>query len=316
MPDTRKPAFPDALAGRIRALSRPMEPYPTDLEPRLPPMPGVRAILFDVYGTLFISAAGDIDAGRSTDQATALHEALRSTGLNGRLEEASRAGARLLPRFIREEHERRRAGGTEYPEIDIRETWRQVTDELAGRSLLDGEVTDEQLRELAVEYECRVNPVWPMPLLRETVRALSHHGMLLGIVSNAQFFTPLLFPAFFGEDACELGFEPALCAWSWELREAKPSTALHRRALEHLQDRLHVSPDQVLYVGNDRLNDLWPARQAGCRTALFAGDDRALRLRDDDPRCADVRPIAVVTHLAQLLDIVPASGPFRQTNPG
>ena len=40
-----------------------------------------------------------------------------------------------------------------------------------------------------------------------------------------------------------------------------------------------VAPGEVLYVGNDMLNDVYAAGQVGFRTALFAGDQRSLRMR-------------------------------------
>ena len=48
------------------------------------------------------------------------------------------------------------------------------------------------------------------------------------------------------------------------------------------------------------LKDVWTAAQAGCRTALFAGDERSLRLRKDDPRTQGLRPDVVLTELVQL----------------
>lgn len=304
-----KEPFPDSakLAGRVRTLSRPLDPVPTDMSPRLPPMPGVRAVLFDVYGTLFISAAGDIDAGQSTDGITALQEALESMEIQGQTEEAARVGSELLPQLIRHEHARRHTEGTKYPEVNLKAVWKSVTDELGQRNLLRDQISEEEVARLAVEYECRVNPVWPMPHLRETLEALWRHAFLLGIVSNAQFFTPLLFKAFLGEELGPLGFQPELCAWSWDLLEAKPSKALFREPLRSLRANYGVSPDQVLYVGNDMLNDILPAQKLGCRTALFAGDKRSLRRREDDQRCTGLRPTAVIQHLAQLMEILPVS---------
>jgi putative hydrolase of the HAD superfamily len=61
-----------------------------------------------------------------------------------------------------------------------------------------------------------------------------------------------------------------------------------------------IQPVAVLYVGNDMLNDIYPANAIGFQTALFAGDRRSLRLRKDDPRCAALSPDLVVTDLGQL----------------
>jgi putative hydrolase of the HAD superfamily len=61
-----------------------------------------------------------------------------------------------------------------------------------------------------------------------------------------------------------------------------------------------VEPSAVLYVGNDMLKDIHPARSVGFRTALFAGDRRSLRLRQEDSRCRKLSPDLIVTDLGQL----------------
>ena len=67
-----------------------------------------------------------------------------------------------------------------------------------------------------------------------------------------------------------------------------------------LDRKAGLRPDQALYLGNDMLNDVWTAGQAGLLPVLFAGDQRSLRLREDDPRCRDLRPARVLTALDQL----------------
>jgi putative hydrolase of the HAD superfamily len=63
-----------------------------------------------------------------------------------------------------------------------------------------------------------------------------------------------------------------------------------------------LKPAASLYVGNDMLNDIYPAKQLGFQTALFAGDTRSLRLRPDDPRCANLSADLVLTELSQLIE--------------
>ncbi len=41
--------------------------------------------------------------------------------------------------------------------------------------------------------------------------------------------------------------------------------------------------------------------QLGLKTALFAGDQRSLRLREHDPRCSTLEPDLIITKLSQLL---------------
>ncbi len=293
------------LARRVREHSEPMEPLPTALSPRLETQEGLGAVLFDIYGTLFLSSSGDVGTARQASDETALARALDDAGFDGDLEKAGRQGRKLFYETIEERHRHRREQGVEHPEVDVRCVWREVLDSLCADGLLEGSVTKKTVLRTAVEYECRANPVWPAPALEETLAELRRRGLTLGIISNAQFYTPLLFRAFLGNRPADLGFREELCIFSWQLKEAKPSTRPYRRAASVLQRSHGLSADQALYVGNDMLNDIWPAAQVGFRTALFAGDRRSLRQREDDDRCSGVEPDIVLTELRQVLDLLP-----------
>lgn len=291
------------LIERIRQLSRPLAPEPTGYPERVQSLPGIRVVLFDIYGTLVVSGSGDIGVGNAEDSGAAFHASLRDAGLTPEtgLGQGFR-GTECLEEVIREFHAGSRAAGVEHPEVDIPQVWSRVLARLPAGPPTN-EISEARLRKLAVEYECRTNPVWPMPGMGETIEALSRRGEFLGIVSNAQFYTPLLFHAFLKRSPEALGFDPQLCSWSYRLGEAKPSTGMFRPILDQLQGR-GITPGQVLYVGNDMLKDIWPASRLGCRTALFAGDRRSLRLRGQDPRCSDLQPDLVIGDLRQLLDSV------------
>ncbi len=208
---------------------------------------------------------------------------------------------------VREHHERERARGVDYPEIEIRDIWRQLLDGLIEGGLIAGRgisevISDRIIEALAVEYECRVNPVWPMPGLEQTLARLSGGGLILGIVSNSQFCTSLMFDALLGRSVEELGFLSDLCAWSYARRCAKPSTGLYEPVKVRLADR-GLDPQQVLYVGNDMRKDIWPASRLGFRTALFAGDRRSLRLEAAEAS-HEARPTVTITQLSQLLEVI------------
>ncbi len=282
---------PDWVA-HIRALSSPLAPQATGEHPRLSRIPGIRAVLFDVYGTLVVSASGDIGLGGEEHEEEAFAAALAGQGLP-----SMEDGPARLKAVIRAHHARRRAEGIEYPEVDIREVWGEL---LAQDGIVPVEAS---LERLAIDYECRVNPVWPMPGLVDLLAALRARGVLLGIVSNAQFYTPLMLEALTGQGLAALGFVPDRCVWSYRLREAKPSRRLYGEALSGLRGE-GIAPREVLYVGNDRLKDVWPAQAEGMHALLFAGDRRSLRWRRDDPRCRGVEPDGVVTALAQVSTVL------------
>lgn len=300
MSDAWPPGARDELVRRLAARARPMAPMPTDAEPRQPALPGIRAVLFDVYGTLLISGTGDIGLSEEAARGPAMTESFRAAGFAGATEAVGGRAADRLMALIREEHRRRSQAGFACPEVDIREVWLELLRELAGSGSIEPAREDLQVLRLAVEYESRVNPAWPMPGFEETLTALREKGLALGIVSNAQFYTPLTFEALTGRDPEGWGFDPELCVWSYEHRRAKPDPWLFERALRRLDREYGIAPSGTLVVGNDLLNDVAPAARLGCRTALFAGDRRSYRPRPGDARCAGIEPDLVLTALVPI----------------
>ena len=284
----------------IRSLSRPLKPIP----PRQSICPSAslsirpRAVIFDVYGTILISAAGDIGHDAAQDSESAFREAVEDAGIARQL--SVKSGTRvteILRFFITQDHEQKKSVGIQYPEVDIVAIWQKVLGELGLK-----EIAREKVRYLALSYELRVNPVWPMPGLRETLFALQQSKVVLGIISNAQFYTPLILETLLGVSLSEPGFASDLCIWSYQEGMAKPAAFL----FEKLQQRLlkyNISPQEVLYVGNDMLKDIWPAACMGWNTALFAGDKRSLRWRKGDERVAGIKPHVVLSDLYDLCQV-------------
>lgn len=291
------------LIERIHQLSRSLQPEPTGHPERLQALPGIRAVIFDIYGTLLVSGSGDVGPASDEQNEQALREALTAAGLPAeKLDPAIRVGTLLMETIHAAQDERRREH-VEYPEVDILEVWKRLLARLADHGLaVNAEIG--QPRRLAIEYECRGNPVWPMPGMREILQRLTDGGIRLGIVSNAQFYTPLVIEGLLGAGIVALGFDPRLCSWSYRLLEAKPSVRLFQPVVEKLAACFGIAPAQTLYVGNDMLKDIWPASQIGWRTALFAGDRRSLRLRNGDERCRGLQPDLVIDTLAQLGGLV------------
>lgn len=264
------------------------EPLPASFLPCVYPdnreaFSGIKAVVFDIYGTLFSSSAGDIAAGsdysRTNLDALALRYAEDCTGeelkyyfCNAVMEEHGK----LYPQ-------------TPYPEVRVEEIWAEFPKRYK----------DRNPAELALAYELAVNPVSPMPGASECLAVLRDRSLCLGIVSNAQFYTPLLFEAYFGKNTEELGFDRELCAYSYLYQRAKPSPELFAPVVQALKER-GIESNQALYIGNDMLNDVLGAAEAGFKTVLFAGDGRSLRLRENNKLCTGLLPDAVIQSLTVL----------------
>ena len=266
---------------------QPLEPVPTGLHPTGRIADKVQCLLFDVYGTLLISGSGDVGTAMQTIQDNAQFKALL---LEFNVDDPS---GKVLEGFfnaITRQHEQLKADGIDYPEVKIDQIWMQVL----------GWHDRDMARSFALAFELIVNPVFPMPGFLKLVQH-ARERCSLGIISNAQFFTRILLEKFLKASLEKSGFDQDLLIFSYQTNYAKPSEHLFRLSAGRLEKR-GISPSETLYLGNDMLNDILPAQKSGFRTALFAGDKRSLRLRQDDERCRDIVPDIVITDLLQLLD--------------
>ncbi len=266
----------------------PLSPRKTSLSKQGAPKEKIKCILFDIYGTLFISGSGDISISkRISYQSDKLEKLLEKYGISTAPEE-------LINRFfsaIKKKHVQLKKNGIDCPEVEIDKIWMAVL----------GIQDNQTAREFSAEYEMIVNPVYPMPNLQKLLHACTDNKIVMGIISNAQFYTTDLFNLFLGGAPEAIGFDPDLIFLSYRFGIAKPSPIMFTRAKTILEKKM-LPPRSVLYLGNDMLNDIYPAKQVGFQTALFAGDERSLRLRSDDPRCKDHSPDLVIADLIELVE--------------
>ena len=257
------------------------------MKPKGKPKQIIRCVLFDIYGTLFISGSGDISlANQKSPKLKEIQHLLSKFAFR----KTPQALLNEFYRAIDDRHNELRNKGVDFPEVNIDQIWMQVLP-----------TSDYQtVRQFAIEFEFIVNPVYPMPHLETLLTDCQRQGLLMGVISNAQFYTPHLFPWFLNSKPEELGFSQDLMFYSYQYGVAKPSQILFKMSAKKLKDK-GIQPSSVLYTGNDMLNDIYTAKIVGFQTALFAGDRRSLRLRSDDPRCKDLEADLVVTDLTQLI---------------
>jgi putative hydrolase of the HAD superfamily len=251
--------------------------------------------MFDIYGTLFVSGAGDISLSQKKPvKMPGLEQIMNQFGI----EKKPEALRKDFFREIEKRHAELRSRGFDYPEVEVDRVWMNILGKNDST-----EAQQSKIRQFAELFELVVNPVYPMPNLGELIAACRDSGILMGIVSNAQFYTSHLFNLFFDSDPEGLGFHPDLTIYSYRFGCAKPSLSLFQTAAARIKN-MGVAEESVLYVGNDMLNDIMPAKKIGFTTALFAGDKRSLRLRKDEPLCKNIKADLVLTDLAQLIDYI------------
>lgn len=301
------------LLQQISSHIQDLQPIPTLSKAKLYPLENIKVVLFDIYGTLLISSIGEIssDIGEQEKGLNATDLELRENCLSVLPPTMATAfGDDFNPKdklkqAIRNEHQKRLTENPEgvYPEVDIVSIWHSIfLNKLDGT--LASTLTPFMLARYIIEFEMRVNRVQLMPGVQELLYWLTSRSIILGIISNAQFYTPLILLALLKqENLSDMYFDPELMFWSYSHSYSKPNPAMFDSAIEVLKNR-DIKAEETLYIGNDMHNDIWGAMQHGMHSALFAGDQRSLRLREDDPLVSQTQPTMILQELTQIKGVL------------
>lgn len=292
------------LLNRIKELSSPISPKKTGHDTDLKTLTGIKCIAFDFYGTMFISAAGDIGIDENRDESNMrfFEEALKSCDLNILDDSADKIGIKEFNKVLERHGDKMKKNKVYFPEPDVRDIFYSVLTNLQEKKVIEGNITKDTATLCVVEFEFRSNAIWPMPDLLTHLERLNKNGFTLGIISNSQFYTPLSFEAITGSPVNDFGFVEELQKWSYRHGIKKPSMSFYRLFIEELP-KFKLKPDEVLYVGNDLFKDVLPAKKLGMKTALFTGDKRSIRHKSED-LIEKQLPDIIIDDLAQIEECI------------
>jgi len=279
------------------------EPRPTLDPPRPVSFPSqveklfdIRAVIFDVYGTLLRYWKPEFSSETGKEQA--LQRSFRKTadyfGITPFLEKMNaeeppeKTLKDLYQGLIALNHEKTLKKGLSYPEVRIEEIWGVILLMLKrhGYDPASAQLGEERdlAKCMAYHYNGTALGRGLYPGVASSLLALKNNNLQLGIVSNAQFYTPIDLTLFLrdqneGIDDYRELFEEDLVVYSSIEGVAKPNPALFQRLFDSLYE-YHILPEQTVYVGNDLSQDVRPAKRAGMRTAFFAGDAQSAFFHD------------------------------------
>jgi putative hydrolase of the HAD superfamily len=272
-----------------------LEPYP--LAGAGTKLYDVKAAVIDVYGTLINYWRPEFaeDERKKAHLLEVFGATAERFGMTPFLEKINPADppAKTLRDFyhglIALNHEKALGKGVAYPEVKIERIWmiiilmlRRHGYDPAAPGL--GEEADVA-RCMAFFYNFHSLGRALYPGVVDALVELRKNNIRLGIVSNAQFYTPidltLLMRDQSGDridDYLEL-FDTDLVFYSYEYGYSKPNQLLFRKLFDALYE-LHILPQQTVFIGNDLRIDIEPARDAGMLTAFFSGDRHAAFVHD------------------------------------
>ncbi|ERP30966.1 HAD family hydrolase [Chitinivibrio alkaliphilus] len=283
----------------------------------------IQAVIFDVYGTLvdyWQNAFNDEEEKGALLRSvfTQTSDFFHFTPFLEKINPSMSPGETLFDFYhnlIGMKHEEARKKGKDFPEIEIDEIWHVILSILENNGYVPtGYIEDlprnEAARIVAYYYNFFALNRGFFPEVFATLQALRQDNISLGILSNAQFYTPIDMNHFLREqsnntvvDLYEL-FDLDLCFYSYQYGIAKPGEFLYTRLLSALKS-MEIAPSQTLFVGNDLELDMMSAREVGLRTAFFTGNKESTFLHG---RGEEFVPDLSFSHFSQLPEKVSFHG--------
>jgi FMN phosphatase YigB (HAD superfamily) len=296
-------------------------PAPPEVErPRARPhvvrLPQVRAVLWNVYGTLLAIPGGELwfEHPKPFVMNVALEKTIQEFKMWGSMSRKPGQPAEYLGQIYTQlltEQRSVRGGAEKYPEVASDRLWEAVLKRLLQKDYkfdagFFGSL-NEFSRKVAYFFHASLQGTTCYPGAAEALRHLADHGLTQGLLADGQCFTAVqLQRGLARRDAdavLDVWVDPDLRSLSHEVRGRKPSERLFRHALEKLKEH-GLEPDQVLHVGSRVAQDVQYARRLGMRTALFAGDKASLQATPEQLKEAASRPDVLLTELNQLADVI------------
>jgi FMN phosphatase YigB (HAD superfamily) len=284
--------------------------------PHAPPVEGIRAVTFSIYGTLLAISTGellfehpqkfimDLALEKTVQEYKMWASMSRKPGqpseYMGQLYNKSLTELRMVP-----------SPGEKHPEIQAERVWEKIVKMLFQKEYqFDASFygsLNEFSRKIAFFFHASLQGTACYEGAAQTLQGLKQRGIAAGLLADAQVFTPVqLQRGLTAQDAAarvdEL-IDNDVRALSFEVGARKPSERLFKRVLTVLEGR-GIDPGEILHVGSRITQDVMPAKKLGMRTALFAGDKASLAATAEQLKDPASRPDVLVTELPQLLDVV------------
>jgi FMN phosphatase YigB (HAD superfamily) len=288
---------------------------PAKAKPHLPPMRGLKAVLWNVYGTLVAIPFGELVFEHPTPMImdVALDKTINEFKMWGSMSRKPGAPAEYMRHLYAQELLLLKAagGGERYPELPAEKIWENLIKKLFQKDYkfdagFYGSI-NEYSRKVAYFFHASLQGTAAQPGAAEALKLAQDAGLKQGLLADAQIFTTVQLSRGLKAQDASLNFDqvflPALRSLSYEVKARKPSDTLFRHAVAQLAAQ-GIKPEQALHVGSRVARDIAPARKMGMKTALYAGDKSSLEASAEALKDPAQRPDALLTELAQVTHLL------------
>ncbi len=267
----------------------PPQVEPPKARPHLVRLPEVRAVLWNVYGTLLAVPGGELwfTHPKPIIMSMVLDKTIQEFKMWASMSRKPGQPADYLGQIYQQvllEQTAFPAGGEKHPETCADRVWEAIIKKLLPKDYKFDVgfygALNEYSRKVAWFFHASLQGSACYPGAAAALRHVSTTGLIQGLLADGQCFTTVQLQRGLTAQDGSVRLPDVLDAdrvtLSHEVRGRKPSERLFRAAVDPLLAQ-GLEPGQILHVGSRMAQDILPARRLRLRTALFAGDKASLQ---------------------------------------
>lgn len=290
---------------------------PLKATPACKPLTGIKAVLWDVYGTLLRIVGGELV--QQHEQQVRVQVALEKTiqEFNMWYSMTRKPGQpweymfQQYSKLVEEAELVRTPAKGDTPEIDSAKIWGKILDRLRRNEYTYDESLygdfDQLAAKVAYFYHANQQGVCAADGASQALESVLQLGRRQGLLANGQCFTI----AQLNRALCQQqpgimlqGLLKANCVFlSTQFGVRIPSPTLFT-LVERGVRQAGFAPDNVLVVSCRLRDHLASAKRYGFRTALYAADASCCKVEAADLKNSELRPDRLLTELVQISDVL------------
>jgi hypothetical protein len=295
-------------------------PAPPEVEPakakeHLETLHGLKAVIWNVYGTLLAIPGGDLvcEHPQPLIMDVALDKTISEFKMWGSMSRKPGKPSEYMRVLYDKELLLHKAvsGGERYPEVHSERIWEALLKKLLQKEYqfdagFYGSL-NEYSKKVAYFFHASLQGTAAQAGAATALQLVADAGLQQGLLGDGQCFTFVQLSrglkAQEGDLNVETSLPSSLRILSCEVKARKPSDTIFRQAVAALGGK-GIRPEEVLHVGTKLARDIAPARRFGMRTALYVGDRSALEATPELLKDAAHRPDVMLTELPQIAQVI------------
>jgi FMN phosphatase YigB (HAD superfamily) len=309
--------YADYLDTRDLSWPAPPDVVPPKAKPHLVRLPGIRAVTWNIYGTLLAISGGELYFEHPDPfiMEVALDKTVQEFKMWASMTRKPGQPAAYLRTVYSDllvEHQSLGGAVDKFPEILSDRVWEAFIKRLLQKDYkFDARfygALNEFSQKVAYFFHSSLQGTSAYAGAVPALRHVASSGLIQGLVGDGQFFAMLQLQRGLSQQDRSAKLDqlipPRFQILSHEVGVRKPSLQLLRHALAVLGQE-GISADQVLHIGSRISQDVVPARRVGMKTGLFAGDKGSLQATPEQLKDPTSRPDVLLVQLDQIAEIVP-----------